>query len=228
MKSRNSTLTVFLMSLSFCTLISITQVANAATVTSATLNKEVYVAGQTGYISVTIYNDEANNLTVTELSTIINYYYKDGTIYVQKFFTNATLPSEIAVGQSKTYQVPISLPVDIASGYISLTVEAKTDLWVPLTSRWITSDRPTYQVKLYVESPYKQMYENSQQDLQDAEEQLDNTQMQLQDQEVRNENLTNISYVLIALIVVFALACAGLFFVFRIKPRPIPQSATQL
>ena len=226
MKSRNSTLTVFLMSLSFCTLISITQVANAATVTSATLNKEVYVAGQTGYISVTIYNDEANNLTVTELSTIINYYYKDGTVYVQKFFTNATLPSEIAVGQSKTYQVPISLPVDIASGYTSLTVEAKTDLWVPPTSRWITSDRPTYQVKLYIESPYKQMYEASQQGLQNANQQLNNTQVQLLDQQARNENLTNTSYVLAGLIVVFALACAGLFYAFRMKPQPLPLPAT--
>jgi hypothetical protein len=225
MKNKNSTLTIILMSLCFLGLTSITQLASAATVTSATLNKDVYLAGQTGYISVTVYNDKATNITVTELSATINYYYQDGTIYIQKFFTNATLSSEIAVGQSQTYQVPISLPVDIASGYTSPIVEVKTDIWQPLTSRWTTSDRPTYQVKLYIESPYKQMYDNSQQNLTDAQTQLDKTQMLLQQQRTSNENLTNTSYVLIAVIVAFALACAGLFLVFKMKPHPTPQPA---
>jgi len=225
MTNKNTTLTIILMSLCLIGLVSIPQIASAATVTSATLNKDAYTAGQTGYISVTVYNDEASNISVTEISATINYYYQDGTVYVQKFFTNATLPSEIAVGQSKTYQVPISLPVDVASGYTSSTVEAKTDIWQSLTSRWISSDRPTYQVKLYIESPYKQMYENGQQDLQDSQKQLDDTQILLQEQKVRNENLTNTSYVLIAVIVAFALACAALFFVLRTKPHPIPQPA---
>jgi len=145
--------------LSFLALMITTQTARAATITSATLDKNTYLAGQTGYISVTVYNDKSEKIRVEELSATINYYYTDGTVYVQKFFTSATLPDEISPGQTETFQIPISLPTNIAAGYTNPTVEAKTDLWRTQDSRWTTSDHPTYPVKLYIESPYKQSSE---------------------------------------------------------------------
>jgi len=145
--------------LSFLALMITTQTARAATITSATLDKNTYLAGQTGYISVSVYNDKSEKIRVEELSATINYYYTDGTVYVQKFFTSATLPDEISPGQTETFQIPISLPTNIAAGYTNPTVEAKTDLWRTQDSRWTTSDHPTYPVKLYIESPYKQSSE---------------------------------------------------------------------
>ena len=70
-------------------------VVQAATITSCTFDKDAYNQGETGYITVTIYNDKDNKIRVTELTATINYYYADGNVYVQKFYTNATLPAEI-------------------------------------------------------------------------------------------------------------------------------------
>jgi Flp pilus assembly protein TadB len=36
---------------------------------------------------VSVYNDESDKIRVTELSASVNYYYTDGTVYVQKFFS---------------------------------------------------------------------------------------------------------------------------------------------
>ena len=119
---------ILLLSVAALALVSVFQTAKAATITSATPNKETYLAGQTGYISATIYNDETQKIRVTELSGIVDYFYTDGTAYVQRFFTNADLPAEIQPGQSETIQIPISLPTNIASGYVNLRVEAKTEL----------------------------------------------------------------------------------------------------
>ena len=58
--------------LSFITLIGVFQTAKAAEITSATLNKETYLTGQTGYISVAVYNDKSANISVTELSATID------------------------------------------------------------------------------------------------------------------------------------------------------------
>jgi len=202
----------------FLTLLAIPQVAKAATITSATLNKDIYLAGQTGRISVTIYNDKSDKIRITDLSAAIDYYYEDGTIYVQKFFTTADLPVEIQVGQSEIFQIPISLPTNLASGYIAPNIEARTDIWLSLGERWISSDRATYQLKLYVESLYEQLYETSQQDLQ-------NTQQQLQEQEIANKNLTNTNYILAATTMVFAATTAiALMILFARKPRPTPQT----
>jgi len=44
------------------------------------------------------------------------------------------------------------LATNIASGYADPTVEARTELWVPQIERWISSDRPTLHLKLYIES----------------------------------------------------------------------------
>ncbi len=181
----------------------------AATIPAAALDKSSYLAGQTGYIIVSIYNDKSENIRVTELSATINYYYVDGTVYVQKFFTNATLPAEIAPGQTTTYLIPISLPTNIAHGYTNPLIEAKTDQWVSSSSRWMTSDRPIYNMlKLYIESPYKQLYDSSQQ--------------QLQEQKASNDNLSNT----VNILAVTSMTCVGAagiltFLLFTRRTRPI-------
>jgi hypothetical protein len=202
--------------LSFITLIGVFQTAIAAEITSATLNKETYLAGQTGYISVAVYNDKGANISVTELSATIDYYYSDGTVYIQKFFTSASLPDEIEPGQTETYQVPISLPTNIAPGYVNLMVGARTELWVNQTGRWISSDNPTYQVKLYVESPYKQSYEDSQ-------AQLQGSQQQIHAHETANQNLSATAIGLGIATLAFAGIAAFLIFVLMRRPKPLIQ-----
>jgi hypothetical protein len=198
--------------LSFVVLMSALQSARAATITSATSDSDVYVAGQTGYLSVTVYNDKNSNIRVTDLTATINYYYLDGTLYMQKFFTGETLPSEIAAGDSHSYQIPISLPTNIAHGYTNPYIEARTEIWMPQTSRWVGSDWATYdQVKLYIESPYKQMYETSQQ--------------QVQEQQAVNQNLSDTINMLAITTAVFAVVAGFLMFLtFARRPRPVPQA----
>jgi len=216
---------VLILLLSFLASVGVFQSAKAAEITSATLDTETYLAGQTGYISVAIYNDKSANISVTELSATIDYYFAEGTVYVQKFFTSADLPDQIAPGQTETYQVPISLPTNIAPGYVNLIVGAKTELWVNQTGRWISSDNPTYQVKLYVESPYKQSFENSQKQLQDSKEQFQSSQELLEGQESANQNLSVTATVLGVTTLAFGAVAAFLLFARLRKPRPIGQPA---
>lgn len=147
-------LSVFLMAIPFG--------AYATRITSCTFDKDAYHQGQTGYITVTMYNDEDSKVKVTELAATIDYYYTDGNIYLQTFYTNATLPVEIQQGQSNTCYIPFSLPTNIASGYTSVHVKAKIQLWNNHSETWFTSDHPTYQPTLYIESPYKQQLEEQQ------------------------------------------------------------------
>jgi len=128
----------------------------AATITACTFDKDTYNQGETGYITVTIYNDKDKEIRVTELTATIDYYYSEGNVYMQKFFTDTTLPVEILQGQSSTFNIPFSLPTNIAPGYTNLDVKAKTQLWNSQLERWLESDHPTYQPTLYIESPYKQ------------------------------------------------------------------------
>ena len=130
-------------------------VVQAATITSCTFDKDTYHQGETGCITVTIYNDKSDKIRVTELTATIDYYYTDGNIYLQSFFTDSILLAEIERGQSGTFYIPFSLPTNIASGYIEVAVKAKTELWSVQTERWFPSEHPTYQPTLYVESPYK-------------------------------------------------------------------------
>jgi hypothetical protein len=190
-------------------LIGIIETAKATSITSATLDKTTYLAGDTGYISVSIYNDKNDKIRVTELTATINYYYSDNTPYQQKFFTSVTLPDEIAAGQTETYQIPISLPTNIAHGYTNPYVEARTELWNQQAGEWRYSDRPTYTLKLYIESPYKEFYETSQQ--------------QLLEERAANTNLTNTTYMLAVTSLVFA-GAAGLlmYLLFGKRPRPVP------
>ncbi len=188
------------------------QIAKATTIPSALLDKSTYLAGQTGYISVSVYNDKSEKIRVTELSATINYYYTDATVYVQKFFTNATLQDEILPGQTATYYIPISLPTNIAAGYTNPMVEARTEQWWPTLMRWLPSDRPTHNtLKLYIESPYKQFYESSEQ--------------QLHEQIASNTNLSNTVNILTVTAVAF-MGVAGLlmFLLFIRRPRPVIQA----
>jgi capsular polysaccharide biosynthesis protein len=207
---------VLILLLSVVVTVGALQTAKAATITSATLDKDTYLAGQTGYISVSVYNDKNDKIRVADLSATIDYYYTDGTVYVQKFFTSVALPYEIQPGQTKTFQIPISLPTNIAPGYINLVLEARTDLWVNQTDRWTASDRATYQAKLYIESLYKQSYENSQQ-------QLQSTQQQLQEQKSASDNLSNMAIGLAVATLSFAGIAAFLAFILTRRPKPIAQ-----
>ena len=203
--------TTLMLLLSSLTLISAIQAVSSASITAASLDRAEYLAGQTGYISVTIYNDESEKIRVTELSATIDYYYADGTKYIQKFFTSATLPDEIAAGQSETYQIPISLPTNLAHGYTNPRVEAYTDVWRPQDDRWTTSDRPTWNtLKLYVQTAYKQMYETSQQTL--------------EEQVATNDSLANTMNLLSITTVIFAAASGFLLFLVFRRPKPIAQA----
>lgn len=214
-KKLNTRLVLTLL-LSVFVLVGAFQTVKAATITSATLDKDTYLAGQTGYISVNVYNDKNDKIRVTDLSATVDYYYTDGTVYVQKFFTSRALPFEIQPGQTETFQIPISLPTNIAPGYVNLMVQARTDLWVNQTSRWIGSDTASYQAKLYVESSYKQLYGNSQQ-------QLQSTQQQLQEQKIISENLRNAEIGLAVTTIVFVGIAAFLAFIVMKRPKPIAQ-----
>ena len=134
----------------------------AATITACTFDKDTYNQGETGYITVTIYNDEETKIRVTELTATINYYYTDGNVYIQKFYTDATLPTEIQQGNSNNFYIPFSLPTNIASGYTDIHVKAITELWNEEAERWFGSEHPTYEPTLYIESPYKQQSEGQQ------------------------------------------------------------------
>jgi len=198
--------------LSFVVLMNALQTVKAARITSATTDKSTYLGGQTGYISVTVYNDRTEKIRVTQLSAAITYYYTDGTPYVQTFFypSDLLIGDEIPAGQSKSYQIPISLPTNIAAGYIVPYIEARTDIWRPQSGTWETSDRPTWNsLKLYIESPYKDMYESS--------------QTALQEEKAANGNLSNTMNLLAVTTVIFA-AMAGflMFLVFARRAKTIP------
>jgi len=181
------------------------QAAIATSITTASSDKTAYLAGQTGYITATIYNDKNEKIRVTEFSATVNYYYVDGTVYIQKFFTGVSLPREISAGESETFQIPISLPTNIAHGYTNPRIEAYTDVWRPQDDRWVSSDHPTYSnLKLYIETPYKQAFEEEQ---------------------ATNNSLTNTTNLLSITTLIFA-AASGLllYLVFARKPRPAIQA----
>lgn len=183
-------------------LIVIPFVGQATTITVCTFDKDTYHQGETGYITVMIYNDKDEKIRVTELTATINYHYTDGNVYLQSFFTDATLPAEIQQGNSSTFYIPFSLPTNIASGYTDIYVKAKTELWYVQGERWAGSDHPTYQPTLYIESPYKQ---------------------QLEDQQTINKNTTTMMYLLGATTAVFAAVTVFLLILNR-RARLLTQS----
>jgi len=190
-------------------------VANAATITSCTLDKETYLQGQTGYMTVRIYNDKDDEIRINELTATINYYYIDRNVYLQTFYTSTTLPIQIQQGQSSTFHIPFSLPTNIASGYTNIDVKAKTELWDSPSERWRVSDHPTYQQKLFIESPYKQQLEEQQ----TTNQQL---QTQLQEQQSINEYITTMMSIFGVTTILFAAVTGFLIILYR-KTRIITQ-----
>lgn len=139
----------------FCLMMT-SSLAHAAEITTCTFDKTSYYPGQTGYVTVTVFNDKDSTIRIYELTATIDYYYNDDNIYVQSFFTNPNPPTEIQHGQSSTFDIDFSLPTNIAPGYTTLLVRARTEIWNDGAQRWQGSDQPTYQPTLYIESPYKQ------------------------------------------------------------------------
>jgi len=186
----------------------------ATTITACTFDKDTYNQGETGHITVTIYNDDDGKIRITELSATINYYYTDENAYMQKFSTNATLPSEIQQGNSSTFYIPFSLPTNIASGYTIVDVKAIIELW-NLQEEMVARIARAHQPLLYIESPYKEQLEeqvtiNEQQVT--INEQLDG---QLKEQLATNKNVTNMMYLFGVTTIVFAAVTVFLFIVNR-------------
>jgi hypothetical protein len=186
----------------------------ATTITACTFDKDTYNQGETGHITVTIYNDDDGKIRITELSATINYYYTDENAYMQKFSTNATLPSEIQQGNPSTFYIPFSLPTNIASGYTIVDVKAIIELW-NLQEEMVARIARAHQPLLYIESPYKEQLEeqvtiNEQQVT--INEQLDG---QLKEQLATNTNVTNMMYLFGVTTIVFAAVTVFLFTVNR-------------
>lgn len=195
-----------IMVLAFLTLMILPSLVQAASITACVLDRSTYHQGETGYIRVTIYNDKDEKIRVTELTATVDYYYSDGIMYVQKFYSDADLPIEIQPGNSDSLDIPFSLPTNVASGYTDVSVKAETELWISPAQRWFPSEHPSYQVTLYVESPYVQWYEH-QLDANDA------LQGQLDEQLNINENTTNMMYLFGFTTLVFAAVAGFLYYI---------------
>jgi len=207
-----------------CSLVLISSIAQAATISACTFDKDWYYPGQTGYIAVTIYNDEASTIRVNKLSATIDYYYTDDNDYVQTFYNYPDPPKEILQGESYTFNIDFSLPTNVAPGYTTLYVKAETEIW-SLGSEWRESDHPTYRPTFYIESPYKGQLETQEaanQELEAANQELETTNQQvtkqLHEQEVLNQQTINIMYILAATVVVLT-AVVGVLLVILRKAR---------
>lgn len=193
-------------------------IAQAATITICTFDRNVYNQGETGYITISLYNDEDDKIRVTELTATIDYYYTDENVYLQTFYTDETLPIEIQQGQTGSFNIPFSLPTNIAPGYTDVLVKAKTELWNNHSGTWFGSEHPTSRPPLYIESPYKELFESEQ----EANEEL---QREFQELETLNATTTSIMYVLGSMTAILALVTVSLIMLNR-KSRAIAQSAT--
>jgi hypothetical protein len=203
----------------------------AASITLCVLDRDSYCQGETGHVKVTIFNDAEATIRVTDLTATINYYYVDGTAYVQKFNTNATLPYEVLQGNSSTLYVPSSLPTNIAAGYAKVDAKAVTEIWSVQAERWSASEHLIYQLELYIESPYKQQFEDELVANDQLQEQLDdqiatNDQLQrwLDEQLAINKDTTNMMYLFGGTTAVFAVVAGILFILYKrtsVFRRPI-------
>ena len=134
----------------------IPSVAQATTITSCTFDKKPYYPGQTGFIAVTLYNDQNSQIRITDLTAVINYFYNNEVTYQQTFFTNATLPVEVQSGINRTLYIPFSLPTNVAPGCTQMSVTATAQLWNNNSATWYGEQYlPSYQPTIYIESPYK-------------------------------------------------------------------------
>ncbi len=193
--------------------------ANAAEISSCGLDSEVYLQGQSGYVKVDVYNNLGDKIRISNVTVQIDYYYLDGISYSQTFYTNSTLPIEILQAQSNTSYVPFTLPSNISPGYTRLLVTVSTDYWNAGPQRWVVSDSPTAELMLYVESPYKQQFEQEQSKTAQLQESVDeleagNQQLQgqiseltrqLEDLQTANSTTTTLMYVFVAVTVVLVI-----------------------
>jgi len=205
-------------------LVLISSIAQAATIIECTFDKDWYYPGQTGYIAVTVYNDEESTIRVDKLSATIDYYYNDDNVYRQTFFNYPDPPKEILQGKSYVFNIDFSLPTNIAPGYTTLDVKAETEIWTYYQngSKWQESDHPTYRPTLYIESPYKSQLETQEaanQELEDANQELETTNQQvakqLHEQQILNQQITNIMYILGATVVGLAAVVGVLLLILR-------------
>jgi hypothetical protein len=193
--------------LSFLALLTVPFV-QAAEITSCTFDKDSYNQGEIGYITVTIYNDEETKIRVTELTATINYYYTDDNVYVQKFNADDDLPIEIQKGNSTNFNIPLSLPTNIASGYTRVYIKAVTEQWNHQSEIWFASEHLTSQPLLYIESPYKEQLEEQTTINEQLEDQLDK-------QQTINGNTTNMMYLFGITTVAFAAVTVFLYILNR-------------
>jgi len=199
----------------FAYLIIFTSITQAASITTCTLDRDIYRQGGTGYLTVTVYNDQEAKIRAIELTATIDYYYADGNTYLQTFYTDETLPAEIQPGESESLHIPFSLPTNIASGFTDIFVKTKTELWNNHSQLWFQSDHPTYRQTLFIESPYKQQFEDQQVTNDQLEEQLSELQ-------TLNNTTTTMTYILGITTIIFAVMTALLFMLNR-KTRGISQ-----
>lgn len=148
--------------LAFLCLAIIPSAARCTAITECTLNKDFYYPGQTGTIAVTVNNDKDYKIRIAELTAAIDYYYTDGVIYEQSFFTNATLPIEIQPAESRTLYIRFSLPTNVAPGYTELYVRARNELWNDGSGSWSGAEYPAYRPALHIESPYREQFQELQ------------------------------------------------------------------
>ncbi len=140
-------------------LLMVIPLVKATTITSCTFDKESYNQGETGFISVSITNDQEYKIRITELTATINYYYYDGRAFIQKFETNDSLPAEIQQENSIILNIPFNLPEYIASGYTSIYVKTISEIYNSESLNWRASEHSTFQPILSIESPYKEQLE---------------------------------------------------------------------
>jgi len=191
---------------------------NAAVITFCTADRNVYYQDESGYISLTVYNDKDDKIRVYEITATIDYFYTDGAAYLQVFQTNATLPVEILPGESETFYVPFKLPQDIAPGYARVSVRAKTELWNSLAQKWFQSDSPTDEIAIYIESPYKQQYEEQVSINQQLQEQISDLQQEIVNLQTAYNNILLMAYILLAMVT--ALVIIMIFIVKYVK-KPV-------
>ncbi|MEM2954276.1 MAG: hypothetical protein QXU21_08420, partial [Candidatus Bathyarchaeia archaeon] len=150
----------------------------------------------------------------------------DVTTYLQTFFTNATLPIVISQGQSQTFYVPFVLPTNIAPGYAHILVRAKTEIWNEAAQRWYQSDNPTTEIFTYIESPYKQQFEQQQAINQQLQNTINQLQIQLQSLQASYNNMTLLVYIFVAMTIALGIAMAFLMRIMlrtKVAPQPLPQ-----
>ncbi len=203
---RNKSLLILLIPLLY--LATVPLLVQGAIISNCSFDKNVYNQGETGHVTVTIDNDEEDKIRVIELTAHVDYYYTDGNTYLQTFFTEATLPTEILQGQSESLQIPFSLPTNIAPGYTEVYVRAKTELWNNHSESWFESDHTTYWLTLNLESPYKELFESQA----DVNSQL---QTELQELEAVHATTTNLVYLLGASTMIFVAITAFLIMLSR-------------